>query len=116
MDERVNQGLKQLYQLFLQRRGWDRSFHEGPVDAEGNPIPWVTYPAQSILAQLVRPDSRVFEYGSGHSSLWWAAHAKEVVSVDHDGNWVNRIKDGKPPISRSSADLGTIPMERFHAI
>ena len=96
MDERVGKGLDQLYQGYLQRRGWDRSFHEGPVDGDGNPVPWITYPAQSVLAQLVRPDFRVFEYGCGHSSLWWAARVKEVISVDHDEAWVKKVNEKKP--------------------
>lgn len=81
---------------FLQGRGWDRSFLEGPVDADGRPVPWITYPAQALLAQLVRPEFRVFEYGCGHSSLWWAARAAEVISVDHDEHWVERIRQKKP--------------------
>jgi len=108
MDERISKGRDQFFQAYLQRRGWDRSFLEGPVDADGNPVPWITYPAQSVLAQLVRPDSRVFEYGSGHSSLWWAARAKEVISVDHDASWVTRVNQKKPD------NLTVLSRPRYH--
>lgn len=101
MDERVSKRLDQFFREFLQRRGWDRSIlegaiREGPVDADGNPIPWITYPALSILTQLVRPDSRVFQYGGGYSTFWWAARAKEVVTVDHDAARLARVGEAKP--------------------
>ncbi len=61
-----------------------------------------------MLAQLVRSDIRVFEYGCGHSSLWWAARAKEVVSIDHDEAWVDRINKSKPD------NLTVLSRPRYH--
>jgi hypothetical protein len=29
----------------LRRLGWQKSIRRGPVDAAGDPIPWITYPA-----------------------------------------------------------------------
>ncbi len=91
-----NSQLIQLYDSYLRRIGWDRSLNDGPVDAAGQPIPWITYPALEVLEQLVRPNFRVFEFGCGNSSLWWAARTSEVVSVDHDENWVQHIGARKP--------------------
>jgi hypothetical protein len=39
---------------------------------------------------------KVFEFGCGHSSLWWARRVQEVVSVDHDIRWVKYIQKNKP--------------------
>ena len=39
---------------------------------------------------------RVFEYGSGHSTLWWAKHTGSVVSCEHDEKWYQTIKDQLP--------------------
>jgi hypothetical protein len=61
-------------------------------DGEGSPIPWFTYPAIDYLRQLDLSDKRVFEYGCGFSTLFWAAHAKNVVSVDNNPEWFGRIK------------------------
>lgn len=58
-----------------------------PMDAGGNPVPWYTYPAIEYLRQLDFGDSSVFEYGSGQSTLFWAAKAARVVSVEDDENW-----------------------------
>jgi hypothetical protein len=58
-----------------------------PVDAQGNPVPWYTYPAIEYLRQLDFTDQSVFEYGSGQSTLFWAAKAARVVSVEDDEKW-----------------------------
>jgi len=64
-----------------------------PVDAAGNPIPWYTYPAIEYLAALDFGGRAVLEWGCGHSTLWWAARAASVLSVENDPAWhaeVNR--------------------------
>jgi hypothetical protein len=58
-----------------------------PVAADGSPLPWYTYPAIEFFNQL-RPDGlRIFEYGSGNSSLYWANKGAKVWSVEHDTGW-----------------------------
>ena len=88
--------LDALYALWrsgpLREDGWFRSHHERrPVDARGNPIPWITYPALAFLASRVPRDVSVFEYGCGYGTLWWAARAREVVACDHDPAWISEI-------------------------
>lgn len=100
-------GLLPAYSLLtqgpLKDDGWLRSFREGrPVDASGAPVPWITYPAIEFLARRVRPEWRVFEYGAGASTRWWAARVREVVSVEHDRDWYERVREGLPPHVRLS--------------
>src|SRR5437762_2857857 len=81
----------------LKDDGWLRSFREERcVDAEGRPLPWLTYPAIEFLAARVRPEMRVFEYGSGQSTLWWAARVRQVISCEHDPAWAERLRDQLP--------------------
>ena len=35
---------------------------------------------------------RVFEYGSGGSTLFWISRVQEVVSVEHDTSWYSNMK------------------------
>ena len=42
------------------------------------------------LEALLNDDSRVFEWGSGVSTVWYGRHAAEVVSVEHDGGWYRK--------------------------
>jgi hypothetical protein len=92
----------------LRDDGWLRSYREGvPVDAEGRPLPWITYPAIEFLAPRLRGDLRVFEYGCGHSTLWWAARVREVVACEHDEAWAARIRTRAP----ANVTLLHVPLE-----
>lgn len=72
----------------LKEDGWFRSFREkSSVDADGNPIPWFTYPATEFLRRRIHPDMSIFEYGCGSSTLWWSKRVNEIVSVEHDEDW-----------------------------
>ncbi len=72
----------------LRDAGWFRSRATGlPVDSAGAPLPWYTYAAIRFLAGRVDSRWSVFEYGSGHSTLWWAARVARVVSCEHDAAW-----------------------------
>lgn len=73
--------------------GWFRSFRENrPVSASGEPIPWLTYAAIDFLASRVTPDWHVFEYGCGHSTLWWSSRVSSVTAVEHDINWARSVQ------------------------
>lgn len=57
------------------------------VDKNGRPIPWYTYPAIEYLSQFDYTAKKVFEYGCGSSSLFWAARAASVTSVEDNPQW-----------------------------
>lgn len=79
------------WRIVLDRYGLRRSLAEGRcVDAEGQPIPWLRYPAIEFLDALDFSACRVFEYGSGASTLWWARRAARVDSVEADRGWYER--------------------------
>ena len=87
----------------LAKQGHLRSAKEQScVDASGNPIPWYTYPSLEYLRQLDWRDKKVFEYGSGNSTLFWASRAKAVTSVESDLAWHTRIASHMPPHCRLS--------------
>jgi hypothetical protein len=65
---------------------------ETPLDGRRNPQPWYTYPALEYLKQLDFSDKVVFEYGCGHSTLFWARRAARVVSVEHNPAWYDRVR------------------------
>lgn len=55
--------------------------------------PWISYDAQSIIARFLTPDSTVLEFGSGRSTLWFAQHARRVVSIEDNADWYRAIED-----------------------
>jgi hypothetical protein len=38
----------------------------------------------------------IFEYGSGGSTTWWANLVSQVVSVEHDREWFQKLIAKKP--------------------
>lgn len=61
------------------------------VDAEGDPIPWLTYPAIDFLGALDFSGAALLEFGCGASTLWWARRARSVVAVELDASWYGRM-------------------------
>jgi hypothetical protein len=45
-----------------------------------------------MLERIVRPDFKVFEFGSGNSTIWWSQRVAQVVSVDHDRKWIDKTQ------------------------
>jgi len=54
--------------------------------------PWISFSAIRFLKKIIRKDMRVFEYGSGGSTLFWISRVQEVVSVEHDHSWYSNMK------------------------
>jgi precorrin-6B methylase 2 len=92
----VRSGLDAPYTLWktgaLAEYGWFRSFRANrSIDADGKPLPFMSYPAIEFLSRRVQAEMSVFEYGSGASTLWWARRVKSVVSVEHDEPWYREV-------------------------
>jgi hypothetical protein len=86
---------------YLESSGWLRSRQERmPVDAEGGPMPWYTYAAIAFLEARIDPSFCVFEYGSGNSTLWWAARTHSVNSVEHSEAWAAKMQTRLPENAR----------------
>ena len=60
------------------------------LDRDGNPIPWYTFPAIEYLSQFDYSDKKIFEYGCGYSSAFWAIRAKNVTSIEDKTTWFER--------------------------
>lgn len=57
------------------------------VSASNDAIPWYTYPAIEYLNTLNFAGCKVFEFGSGNSSRYWAEKSQEVISVEDNSEW-----------------------------
>ena len=86
------------FEVLALEQGLLRSMETGlPADARGAPVPWFTYPAIEYLNQFNLAGLKVFEYGCGQSTRYWARRGCQVWSVDHDEAWYRTV----------SADMGT---------
>ena len=79
---------------FLQSKGWFKSrFQRMPVDQQEQPIPWLTYSAIHFIEQKLQSNFKIFEFGSGNSTLWFAKRVQEIISIEHEADYYNLIKD-----------------------
>lgn len=77
--------------------GWLNSLGmQRPLNAQGDPIPWFTYPAIDFLEGILHPQWEVFEWGSGNSTLWWAKRVRRITSIEDNGQWYAEIRDRMP--------------------
>ena len=55
---------------------------------DGRPIPLMSYGAVEYLLSLDLSDKDVLELGGGQSTLFWAAKARSVRTLEHDVSWM----------------------------
>lgn len=72
-------------------------------------VPWWTFDsAASVDAFLAgRRSARVFEWGSGASTLWLARRSAWVVTVEHDPAWADVVRGLLP--AGAGVQLRTVP-------
>jgi hypothetical protein len=57
-----------------------------------NEKPWIIFAAYRFLDQHIMTDMRVYEFGTGGSTLFFANRAKEIISAEHDSKWAGEVK------------------------
>jgi predicted O-methyltransferase YrrM len=55
--------------------------------------PWISPLAVDFIKPILTKKTNVFEYGSGSSTIFWAAHCNRVVSVEHDPIWYRKTQE-----------------------
>ncbi|BFM39484.1 hypothetical protein [Synechocystis sp. LKSZ1] len=67
------------------------------LNGKSNPLkdeqPWITFLAIDFLEKNLNKDMRVYEYGMGGSTLFFAKRVKEIISVEHDKKWFNLVEE-----------------------
>jgi hypothetical protein len=81
------------------------SLRSAAVDRHGKPLPWYTYPAIDFLDTKDFSNKTVLEFGSGHSTFWWAKRARKVVSFESDPKWYGHVRSAAP----DNAEVFLIP-------
>jgi hypothetical protein len=92
-------------------------FNEHISDSNGNELPWFTYSSIIFLESIIQKQWSVFEYGSGYSTAFWNRKCQKTVSVEHDENWfdilrqrnrefeIHLVKEGADYQNKKVADL-----------
>jgi hypothetical protein len=114
----LGKGLTLIYpkRSFLRESGYFKSVAlKRPCRLDGSPIPWMNYGAINFLEERLGADLNIFEYGSGNSTIFFAALVNTVTSLECDHGWYEYVKGILPdnasvlfcPIG-DSAYVGTI--------
>jgi hypothetical protein len=72
-----------------------------PIDSLSKPTPWFTYSAIHFLNTIELNGKRVFEYGSGFSTLYFRNRLADVTSVEDNQFWKNKIDDMSTSTTKS---------------
>ena len=79
-------------QFTQNKAGWTQSFMEGiPQDENGNFLPWMTYPAIEFLQKTINKNHKIFEFGCGSSTLFFAKNAGKTCGIETNPKWLEFI-------------------------
>ncbi len=95
-----------------------------PPDGSGlpNDPPWYTSKAVKFLDNIVKPDTKILEFGAGRSTVWLYQRTKNIISVESKPKWVEWVKDNTSGIdirliqSAQYEICDTFPDESFDLI
>lgn len=82
---------------FIRQSGWMESIRTSkPCDRQGRPVPWMNYSMVEFLNERLDKTHRLFEYGSGFSTCFYAEHCQSVTSVEYDRAWLELVQGMVP--------------------
>lgn len=91
-----------VWRLLKHYKKWADSLKN---NAQLNELPWMTFDVIDFLKTHSDINMRVFEYGSGSSTLFWSSRVKEVISIEHDKNWCENVKRLLAEKNRTNVEL-----------
>jgi hypothetical protein len=66
-------------------------YGQQPFGSAGMLYPWYTPQFIEVMKTWDLKNKKVFEYGGGDSTVWWAYHAAEVYTVESNVEWHEKI-------------------------
>jgi hypothetical protein len=54
-------------------------------------IPWMHEGVVNMLKNVLSSDTKILEFGSGNSTLFYSKYTNNIYSVEHDKTWYNKI-------------------------
>src|SRR4029077_7054451 len=79
---------------------------------EANPIadqtPWITYGAIRFLKRIVTKEMRIYEYGCGGSTIFFALRSRQVFACEHDPAWANKLRDSLNNMIRTNSEIKVV--------
>ncbi|MEK0445164.1 MAG: hypothetical protein RLZZ399_485 [Verrucomicrobiota bacterium] len=101
------QGLSQDFACFAE---WLRILRSGkpPIELA---LPWVTLPATRFLMKVVHPGMKIFEWGCGGSTLFYASRGCDVIAIEHSQPWSDLVNEKLSSLQYRKCRVQYIPPE-----
>ena len=88
-------------QGYLVETGWSKSFDlQKPVDANGKPLPWVTYSFIDFVTPRLKSGLDILEFGSGNSTIFFGTKGCNITAIEHVQEWVDIVTPQLPPSAK----------------
>ena len=82
------------WQFAQNKVSWKNSYLDGfSKDENGDPLPWMSYPAIEYLKENLEKHHEIFEFGCGASTLFFAKKVKKVVGLESNKEWLEIVKN-----------------------
>lgn len=81
-----------------------------PIDWK---MPWWSYRAIEFVDTIVA-GKRIFEYGTGGSTVRFAGKAKSIVAVEDDAKWMEMVEDRLKKLGISNVEIHHSPFDFHH--
>lgn len=100
---------------FLRPKGWFKSRHlHQSVDEGMNPLPWFTYASLHFIEQkLSLKPMKVFEFGSGNSTLWLSSRVANIISIENNPEFYADMSEKLHAINNVTYELRNLN-ENYH--
>ncbi len=82
-------GLQNTTKYFFR---WKKSLEPGASSVKDEQ-PWITFKAIDFLNNNLKSSDKVFEYGGGGSTLFFAKRVAEIITVEHNEEWFKILSD-----------------------
>lgn len=76
-----------------------------------NTVPFMTDAEIEFLASVIKPTHRVWEWGSGGSTVWLADRCRRVTSVEHDPKWARSALARIDTLGTTNASVLYVPTD-----
>lgn len=79
-------------------------------------IPWLPHSAMEFLEGITRPWFRVFEWGSGESTVYWSRRVTSIVAIEHIESSFVHTKNDLVNYGRRNYTLLLIPPKGYRRL
>jgi len=81
------------YRGMLYEEGWfESACYYQSINRNKEPIPWWSYSFNDFFIPKLKKNIKVFEFGSGNSTIFLESRINKIISIEHDKNWYNKMK------------------------